>query len=190
MALPDNEFKDLTIAELRALATQFDVDVKKLTKKSDIIGKITGAGITWDMYQTLTALPDAEGLEPVDEPVQVEPVPAPIQVEPVAEPEQPELPFEVEWPEYSATDEDFVEEPAAPVEPEVVIVPVPVKEEEPEWTVVKMDRDNRIFQAFGYEFSREHPYMLVKTEEANVLIEEIGGFRAASPRELKEYYPN
>lgn len=171
MVRPDYEFKDLTVPQLRGLAEQFDVNLHGKTRKPDIIKEIEGANITWDMYEALQAVPEFED--------DLEPIPAPEQSEPVQEP----LPFEVEWPDYSAEDDDHVE---GPVEPEVVIAPV--KEEEPEYIVVKMDRDNRVFQAFGYEFTRERPYMLVKQEEADVLIEEIGGFRAASPRELREYY--
>lgn len=181
MVQPDYAFKDLTIPQLRGLATTFRVNLNGKTRKPEIVKAIEDAGITWNMYESLTSVPDEEPALSFEE-----------DLEPAHEPEvagQEPLPFEVEWPDYSSEDADFEADPVvaqAPVEPEVAIAPV--EEKEPEYMVVKMDRENRVFQAFGYEFTRENPYMLVTQDEADVLIEEIGGFRASSPRELREYY--
>jgi hypothetical protein len=63
----------------------------------------------------------------------------------------------------------------------------PVKEDEPQ-VLLRMTRGNGTFEIRGYRFTREHPYALVSEENADYLIEEIGGFRIASPREAKEFY--
>lgn len=201
MALPDNEFKDLTLPELRGVARTFNINLDGKTRKADIIKDLIDSGVTWNMYQALDAVDDEpeefDLLEPIEAPSPIEPVVEPNQVEPEpVVPARPLDPFEellgesledldeAEKVEFVDVAENVVS--PAPVVPEVVVVPVP--EPEPEYVVVKMDRNNRTYQVFGYEFTRENPYMLVTADEADVLIEEVGGFRAASSRELREYY--
>lgn len=198
MALPDNEFKDLTVPELRAVAKTFDIDVSKLTRKNDVITAITGAGITWEMYVALSEvddedeLPFNEGGLP-DELVHSEvgtALNAPVEPEPVLDPHNLD-PFEALLGEsLSDLDEPVAPAPVEP-EPEVVVVPVavPVKEEEPTYRVVKLINPSRYFEALSYVFTREHPYVLVLTDDASTLIENFdGAFREASPREVKEFY--
>lgn len=99
----------------------------------------------------------------------------------------------VDWQMYAATLEPVVEE--EPVElaeldeaPLVNEVPAPVEEEDEDPVVVKMTRANFTYEIRGYRFTRQHPYALVKEEDADYLIEVDGGFRMASPREIREYY--
>lgn len=54
--------------------------------------------------------------------------------------------------------------------------------------LIKMTRPNHTYQIRGYQFTKQHPFALVTEEDANYLIEELTGFRTASPRELSEYY--
>lgn len=190
MALPDNEFKDLTVPELRAVAKTFNVDVSKLTRKNDVIKAITDARISWDMYVALSEVDDEDEL-PYNEggvlPPALEPV---VNVTDEAEPviAQNLDPFEELLGE-SLSDLDVVEPAPVEPEPEVVVVPVPVKEKEPEYKIVKLVAENRYFEALSYVFTREHPYVLVLSDDASTLIEDFNGsFREASPREAKEFY--
>jgi hypothetical protein len=63
------------------------------------------------------------------------------------------------------------------------------KPEEDEQTfVVKMTRKNHSYEVRGHRFTRNNPFALVTEEDADFLIEHGGGFRLASPKELKEFY--
>lgn len=97
----------------------------------------------------------------------------------------------VTWDMYAALlsvvedEEVFEDEPVVVEEAVVVTEPAPVVEES---QVLRMTRANPLYQIRGYEFTSDHPYALVKESDADYLIEVIGGFRLASPRELKEFY--
>lgn len=80
-----------------------------------------------------------------------------------------------EEPELAALDDTPLDEPEPEVKDDATIV-------------VKMTRLNPTYEALGYRFSRDHPFMLVTEEEADFLIEKDGGFQMASPREIREYY--
>jgi len=105
----------------------------------------------------------------------------------------------VTWQAYAATLEPEVEEePDILVEDPVVIAPVqtvvvpvvvePVEEEVDDVVLLKMTRLNFTYEVRGYRFTRDHPYVLVASDDADYLVEEDGGFRMASPRELREFY--
>lgn len=187
MAAPDYKFEDLTNAQLRAFADTLRVDLGKATKKSDIIAKLNQANVTWDMYLALDAVDDEpEAFEEGGlEPAVTEAVNATGEPEAVLTAEELD-PFEQALGESLEDLDEPVEEPA---QPEVVVVPVPVKEEEPEYKIVKLVAENRYFEVLSYVFTREHPYVLVTSDDASNLIENYGGaFREASPREAKEFY--
>lgn len=57
-----------------------------------------------------------------------------------------------------------------------------------EEVLLKMVRNNAHYEVRGYKFTRTHPYAIVKEDDADYLIDEIGGFRIATPREAKEFY--
>lgn len=95
----------------------------------------------------------------------------------------------VTWEMYAATLEPEEEE----AEEELALFEAPLVEEEEvededDYVVVKMIRTNFTYEIRGYKFTRQHPYALVKEEDADYLIEVDEGFRMASPRELKEFY--
>ena len=54
--------------------------------------------------------------------------------------------------------------------------------------LLKMDRANFSYEIRGIRFTREHPYALVPQEDAEWIVENVDGFRYASPKEAKEYY--
>lgn len=54
--------------------------------------------------------------------------------------------------------------------------------------LIKMERKNPSFQAYGQVFTREHPYAIVSEETAQQIIDNYEGFRLASPAEAKSFY--
>lgn len=164
MAQPDNEFKDLTIPELRGVAAMFAVEVGKLTRKSDILAEIEKDGVTWDMYVSTLAPDPVEE----DEVVYVE------DEVPVAEP--------------IVLDPAEVDPSLSPVVESESTPPAPVAVVEAADVLIRMTRPNFSYQIRGYKFTREHPFALVAEDDADYLIERDGGFRTATPREAREYY--
>lgn len=89
------------------------------------------------------------------------------------------------------TDEELIEAGLHPLAAdEVLEAPAPVEEEDEDddLVLVKMTRPNGTYEVRGHRFKREHPFALVKEEDADYLIEVEGGFRMASPKEAREYY--
>jgi hypothetical protein len=54
--------------------------------------------------------------------------------------------------------------------------------------LVRMDRDNHSYQALGYTFTREHPFVAMSESDAQKIFDTQSGFRLATPREAQEYY--
>lgn len=54
--------------------------------------------------------------------------------------------------------------------------------------LIKMERKNPTFQAYGVTFTREHPYAIVNELTAQQIIDNHEGFRLASPAEAKAFY--
>jgi hypothetical protein len=54
--------------------------------------------------------------------------------------------------------------------------------------LIKMERKNPTFQAYGVTFTREHPYAIVNESTAQDIIDNYEGFRLASPAEAKAFY--
>lgn len=54
--------------------------------------------------------------------------------------------------------------------------------------LLKMTRANGTYQVRGYKFTKEHPYLPVDEEDANFILENVDGFKIASPKEAQEYY--
>lgn len=54
--------------------------------------------------------------------------------------------------------------------------------------LIKMERKNPTFQAYGVTFTREHPYAIVNESIAQDIIDNYEGFRLASPAEAKAFY--
>lgn len=73
------------------------------------------------------------------------------------------------------------------VEPEVPAVE-DVKVETSEKILLKMTRPNRTYEVRGVRFTQRNPYALVSEEDAEFLINKVGGFQPAMPREVEAYY--
>lgn len=54
--------------------------------------------------------------------------------------------------------------------------------------LVKMERMNHSFQAQGYTFSQEHPFVAMPEDDAQRIFDTQEGFRLATPREAQEFY--
>jgi len=54
--------------------------------------------------------------------------------------------------------------------------------------LVKMDRPNYRYDALGFTFTLEHPFVAMKPDVAQEIFDKEEGFRLATPREVQEYY--
>lgn len=54
--------------------------------------------------------------------------------------------------------------------------------------LVKMDRPNARYDALGFTFTRDHPFVAMKPDVAQEIFDKEEGFRLATPREVQEYY--
>jgi hypothetical protein len=138
-----------------------DMKRPELEKVAETFGIEIPPGKVTD--KNLRALLDSEGVtrEQWDE-LQAE------FVEPEVEPEVPEVP-----------EEDEVEE----------LVQANTKfKTKNQRELLKMERQNRSFQILGYKFTKEHPFVLMKPDDATWIMSHETGFRLASPDEAREFY--
>lgn len=99
--------------------------------------------------------------------------------------------------------EKFAPETVAPAPAENVVtadtleadapVEIVTKEEHPklattEKYLIKMVRQNPLFEVRGHKFTQTHPYVLMSAEDAQAILSEEEGFRQAFPQELQEFY--
>lgn len=54
--------------------------------------------------------------------------------------------------------------------------------------LVKMDRQNGLYETGGFTFTREHPYVAMSPWQAQSIFDNEVGFRPATPKEIQEYY--
>lgn len=54
--------------------------------------------------------------------------------------------------------------------------------------LVKMTRQNPLYQVGPYKFTKEHPYALVEGKDLRRLLEDEEGFRQAYPDEIEDFY--
>lgn len=54
--------------------------------------------------------------------------------------------------------------------------------------LLKMERHNATFEAYGYTFTRAHPFQVVDEDTAQLIIDQFPGFRLANPKEAANYY--
>lgn len=54
--------------------------------------------------------------------------------------------------------------------------------------LLKMERWNPSYSIIGYTFTTEHPFALVKPDEADWIMSHEEGFRLATPQEAEEFY--
>jgi hypothetical protein len=54
--------------------------------------------------------------------------------------------------------------------------------------LVKMERMNHSYQAVGYTFTQEHPFVAMSESDAQRIFDTQPGFRLATPREAQDFY--
>lgn len=54
--------------------------------------------------------------------------------------------------------------------------------------LVKMERQNGMYQTGGFTFTRDHPYVAMSPWQAQAIFDNESGFRPATPKEIQEYY--
>ena len=92
----------------------------------------------------------------------------------------------VTWDVYQKTIKNIEDES---VEMEEVTPRFDPKKEQPEDTVlVRMTRANFRYDAMGFTFTREHPFVAMPTEKAEEIFEKEEGFRLATAKEVQDFY--
>ncbi len=81
---------------------------------------------------------------------------------------------------------DIKEEEAEMTEQEVL--PKPDKNQSKDNVLVRMDRANYRYDILGYTFTKDHPFVAMKEEDAQKIFDVEEGFRLATPREAQEFY--
>ena len=77
----------------------------------------------------------------------------------------------------------------AEVEADEVLPKFDPKKEQPKDNVlVRMTRANFRYDILGYTFTKDHPFIAMKEEDAQQIFDVEEGFRLATPREAQEFY--
>ena len=76
------------------------------------------------------------------------------------------------------------------VEPELAPAPrpQPVDVNSPGVVLVRMDRDNMSYQFGNFVFTKDHPFVPMTENDAQLIFDTLEGFRLATPREAQEFY--
>ena len=81
---------------------------------------------------------------------------------------------------------DVKEEEAEMNENEVL--PKPDKTQSKDNVLVRMTRANFRYDIMGHTFTKDHPFVAMKEEDAQKIFDLEEGFRLATPREAQEFY--
>lgn len=84
--------------------------------------------------------------------------------------------------------EKYTDVPKEVVQSPVVKTAPPVEDENQRKVLIKMERENGLYEIGKYRFTKTHPYVLVNEDDAERIILHEEGFRQATPRELQEFY--
>ena len=71
---------------------------------------------------------------------------------------------------------------------ETEVLPKPDKTQSKDSVLVRMTRANFRYDILGYTFTKEHPFVAMKEEDAQKIFDVEEGFRLATPREAQEFY--
>lgn len=164
-------FDDLKPAELYRSALEdfaLPVEEEDKGKKKVLLAAFLEGGVTWDDYVAQ---------HPEIAPVVEEPVYVPSAANQV---QDTTLHPENKWAEP-------VEAVAVVEAPRVVVKEaIPVTSQDN--YLIKMTRENPLFEVRGHKFTRSHPYALVNAADADYILTNEEGFRQATPSELREFY--
>lgn len=80
-------------------------------------------------------------------------------------------------------------EDEAEVETQEVLPKFDPKKDQPADTVlVRMTRANMRYDILGHTFTKDHPFVAMKEDDAQKIFDVEEGFRLATPREAQEFY--
>lgn len=68
------------------------------------------------------------------------------------------------------------------------VLPKPDKTQSKDNVLVRMTRANFRYDIMGYTFTKDHPFVAMKEEDAQKIFDVEEGFRLATPREAQEFY--
>lgn len=80
-----------------------------------------------------------------------------------------------------------IEEPEAETKEEKVL-PKNDKNQSKDNVLVRMTRANYRYDIMGYTFTKDHPFVAMKEEDAQKIFDVEEGFRLATPKEAQEFY--
>jgi hypothetical protein len=64
----------------------------------------------------------------------------------------------------------------------------PDKTQHKDNVLVKMERANYRYDIMGFSFTKEHPFVAMKEDDAQKIFDVEEGFRLATPKEAQEFY--
>jgi hypothetical protein len=68
------------------------------------------------------------------------------------------------------------------------VLPKNDKSQSKDNVLVRMTRANFRYDILGYSFTKEHPFVAMKEEDAQKIFDVEEGFRLATPKEAQEFY--
>jgi hypothetical protein len=68
------------------------------------------------------------------------------------------------------------------------VLPKNDKNQSKDNVLVRMTRANFRYDILGYSFTKEHPFVAMKEEDAQKIFDVEEGFRLATPKEAQEFY--
>ena len=71
---------------------------------------------------------------------------------------------------------------------ETEVLAKPDKTQSKDNVLVKMDRANFRYDIMGFSFTKDHPFVAMKEEDAQKIFDVEEGFRLATPKEAQEFY--
>jgi hypothetical protein len=91
----------------------------------------------------------------------------------------------VTWAVYSKTLKDVED---ATEEIEVLPKFDPKKDQDKDSVLVRMTRANFRYDAMGYTFTQQHPFVAMSEDDAQSIFDKEDGFRLATPKEVQDFY--
>jgi hypothetical protein len=93
----------------------------------------------------------------------------------------------VTWSVYEQTTKKLENE-AEDVSVEVLPKFDPNKEQPEDSVLVRMTRANFRYDILGFTFTKDHPFVAMKSDQAQAIFDKEEGFRLATPAEAREFY--
>ena len=91
----------------------------------------------------------------------------------------------VTWDVYKKTVKNIEDEAE-----EIEVLPKfdPNKAQDKDTVLVRMTRANFRYDIMGHTFTKEHPFVAMKEEDAQAIFDKEEGFRLATPKEVQDFY--